>query len=121
MNASRNRFPNEIWYLSSIDFRSPKWRLAFPVEGYLIPCSGAKNTKFCAEPNCIILCCDCSKISHYYAVRLCTKFGVLGTGAGDKPRKPSNHLLWTISWLPSQWYSRYLGSSAEWINRGGQV
>jgi hypothetical protein len=22
--------------------------------------------------------------THYYAVRLCTKFGVLGTGAGDK-------------------------------------
>jgi hypothetical protein len=24
--------------------------------------------------------------THYYAVRLCTKFGVLGTGAGDSSR-----------------------------------
>ena len=29
------------------------------------------------------MCCDCSKTTHYYAVRLCTKFGVLGIGAGD--------------------------------------
>jgi hypothetical protein len=24
------------------------------------------------------------KTTHYYSVRLCTKFGVLGTGAGDR-------------------------------------
>jgi hypothetical protein len=33
------------------------------------------------------------KTTHYYAVMLCTKFGVLGNGAGDTKSSPCNVVL----------------------------